>query len=385
MICKSGKIGKVGKGKIIVSLVVIGILLVTGIWGSMNALFGGVGARSDGSQSSTTTISFSQPVSPLLFGTNMSLFNSNDQLLNSASTRTLLQQMHTRIIRMPVRSSLSETTEIEAAQVIKNMGAIPLVILRGAIDSTVLADDSRIINDMNHIFGNTLVYYEYGNEEDLSGVDVERYTTSWNIVVPQLKHLALHGQFVGPVNSHYERTYLMTFLQQANPRPDEVSWHEYTCLDGWSNSICISSIAEWTYDISDARAMMEETIGSALPIMITEWNYAPNAKPNDGKNNNSAFMWTWTNMALQTLAANRVFASMQYSCTNTVIPMITSGNAPTEQGIAFQEMYQQMILGGQQSTPAPTTITGRTLSQPTYSPPSFYMPFSLEKKGGSSE
>lgn len=346
MIRKSGKIGKVGKGKIILSLVVIGILVVVGIWGWMNAPFGGFRARSDGSQSSTTTIAFSQPVSPLLFGTNMSLFNSNDQLLTSASTRTLLQQMHTRIIRMPVRSSLSETTEIAAAQVIKSMGAIPLVILRGAIDPTVLADDSRIINDMNHIFGNDLVYYEYGNEEDLAGVDVERYTTSWNIFVPQLKHLALHGQFVGPVNSRYDRTYLMTFLRQAHPRPDEVSWHEYACLDEWSHSICISRIAKWTYHISDARAMMTETIGSALPIMITEWNYAPNAKPNDGKNNDSAFMRTWTNMALQTLAANRIFASMQYSCTDTAIPMITSGNAPTTQGIAFQEMYQQMIPGG---------------------------------------
>ena len=172
----------------------------------------------------------------------------------------------------------------------------------------------------------------------------------------------MHGQFVGPVNSRYDHTYLMTFLQQANPLPDAVSWHEYTCLDGWSNSLCISRIAEWTEHISDARAMMTETIGSALPIMITEWNYAPDAKPNDGKNNNSAFMWTWTHMALQTLAANRIFASMQYSCTNTTIPMITSGNIPTTQGVAFQEMYQQMIPEGQQPIPAPTTVTRRTFS-----------------------
>src|SRR5207245_497949 len=31
-------------------------------------------------------------VSPLLFGTNLSLFDSNDQVLNSASTRRQLQQ-----------------------------------------------------------------------------------------------------------------------------------------------------------------------------------------------------------------------------------------------------------------------------------------------------
>src|SRR5947209_5025949 len=35
-------------------------------------------------------------VSPLLFGTNLSLFDGNDQVLTSASTRSQLQQMHFR-------------------------------------------------------------------------------------------------------------------------------------------------------------------------------------------------------------------------------------------------------------------------------------------------
>lgn len=384
-----GKSSKFTRKKMLVSIGVIGILLGAGFWGLMNGVFGGALAGGNNtSQTSATTLSLAQPVSPLLFGTNMGLFNSNDQLLTSATSRTMLQQMHTRIIRMPVRSSLSEATEIAAAQVIKSMGAIPLVVLRGAVDANVLADDSRIINDMNHIFGNNLVYYEYGNEEDLLGVDVTGYTTSWNAIVPQLKHIALQGQFVGPVNFQYDRTYLTTFLQHANPRPDQVSWHEYTCDDSWASSICISHIANWTNHFNDARASMIAAIGTALPIMITEWNYAPNAVPNDGKNNNSAFMATWTNTALQTLAANRIFASMQYSSTNTAIPMITSGNAPTAQGIAFQGTYQQMILGGQQPTPAPTTVPGRPQPQPTLPsggtpiptgpPPSSYSSFTFE-------
>src|SRR5260221_14355573 len=97
---------------------------------------------------------------------------------------------------------------------------------------------------------------------------------------------------------------------------------------------------------------MTATIGTTLPIMITEWNYAPNAVPNDGKNNNSAFMATWTSTALQTLAANRIFASMQYSCTNTAIPMISTGNTLTQQGMMFGNGYQQMIFGKQQPAPA---------------------------------
>jgi hypothetical protein len=357
-----GKWGKQGSIKSYVSLGMIVILLGVVIWGIASGTFLGAHAG-DEQQNNNGAVQLAPPVSPLLFGTNMGLFDSNDQVLTSATTRTQLQQVHVRIMRMPVRSNLSEATEIQAAQTIKSLGMMPLVVLRGAVDPTVLADDSRIVTDMNQIFGNSVVYYEYGNEEDLLGVDVNGYTASWNAVVPQLKRLALQGQFVGPVNFQYDRNYLTAFLQNANPRPDEVSWHEYTCDDSWADSICISHIANWTNHISDARAAMQATIGTSLPIMITEWNYAPNAVPNDGKNNNSAFMATWTASALQTLAANGIFAAMQYSCTNTAIPMVDSNGAVTVQGTAFQGQYQTMIVGKQQPTPVPTTGTGNP--QPT--------------------
>src|SRR2546421_7656672 len=240
----------------------------------------------------------SASVSPLIFGTNLSLFDGYDQVLNSAATRNELQQMHFRIIRMPVRSSLSNTTEIQAAQAIRSIGAYALVILRGAVDANVLADDTRLVNDMNNVFGNTVVFYEYGNEEDLLGVDVNRYTDSWNTIVPQLKRIALNGHFIGPVNYHYNRAYLTAFLQNANPRPDEVSWHESSCDHSRSNARCISHLDHWTSHISDARNEMRAAMGTALPIMITEWNYAPNANAGDGKINDSSFMTTWTTRAL---------------------------------------------------------------------------------------
>ena len=359
-----GKPGKPGSIKVFVSLGLIVTILGVGIWGIVSHAFGGAQAGNQ-QQNNNGSVQLAPPVSPLLFGTNMGLFDSNDQVLTSASTRSQLQAMHVRIIRMPIRSSLTEATEIQAAQAIKTLGAVPLVVLRGAVDPSVLADDSRIVTDMNAIFGNSVVYYEYGNEEDLLGVDVNGYTASWNAVVPQLKRIALRGQFVGPVNFQYDRTYLTTFLQNANPRPDEVSWHEYTCDDSWASSICISHIANWTNHFADARAAMQSVIGTALPIMITEWNYAPNAVPNDGKNNDSAFMSTWTATALQTLAANGIFASMQYSCTNTAIPMITSGNAATAQGLTFSGQYQTMITGKQQPPSLPTPIPGTPQPKPT--------------------
>ena len=359
-----GKQGKPGSIKMFVSLGLFVTILGAGIWGIASHALSGAHAGVE-QQNNNGAVQLAPPVSPLLFGTNLGLFDNNDQILTSASARSQLQQMHVRIIRMPVRSSLSEATEIQAAQTIKSLGAVPLIVLRGAVDPTVLADDSRIVNDMNAIFGNNVVYYEFGNEEDLLGVDVHGYTASWNATVPQLKRLAPQGQFVGPVNFQYDRNYLTTFLQSANPRPDEVSWHEYTCDDSWASSICISHIANWSNHFADARSAMQSAIGIALPIMITEWNYAPNAVPNDGKNNDSAFMSTWTATALRTLAANGIFASMQYSCTNTAIPMVSSGNSATVQGTTFGSQYQSMVVGKQQPPPIPTSIASTPQPHPT--------------------
>lgn len=299
-------------------------------------------------------------ISPLLFGTNLGLFNANDQVLRSEPTRALLQQMHPRIIRMPVRQELTLAVEIQAAQVIKTLGAIPLVVLHSVSGPNVVAEDTSIIKAMNTIFGKSIVYYEFGNEDDWTGVNASTYTTAWNQVIPQMKQVALNGQFVGPVNYHYDGNFLRAFLLQANPRPDEISWHEYTCSYKWPSDQCIANIDNWNQHISDSRAAMHATIGTELPIMISEWNYAPDAAYNDGKNNNSAFMTTWTTKALQTLASNGIFASMQYSCTNTAIPLVDNDNKMTFQGTLFEQLYVKMILHGKQ--PAPVVTATPTLN-----------------------
>ncbi len=54
-------------------------------------------------------------------------------------------------------------------------------------------------------------------------------------------------------------------------------------------------------------------------------------------------MTTWTTQALHILAANGVFASMQYSVTNTALSLIASDNTLTLQGMAFQSLYQAMV------------------------------------------
>ncbi len=290
-----------------------------------------------------------ETVSPYVFGTNLSLFDGNDQVLNSATTRSLLQQMHVRIIRMPARPQMAKETLIAAANAIKSVGAVPLVILEGKTrHPTALEDDMQVIADMNQVFGNSLVYYEYSNEDDLSGIGVDQYVNAWNAVVPQLKTAAPNAKFIGPVNFHYDHQYLMSFLQRAQPRPDAISWHEYTCDRNQDGQTCINNIDKWTLHVSDARQTMQATVGSDLPIMITEWNYAPNAQSTDPKTLDQQFMTNWTAKAFQVLSANRVFASMQYSSTNAGSPLVRHDDTMTIQGTTFQNEYQKIIINRQQ-------------------------------------
>jgi hypothetical protein len=290
------------------------------------------------------------PASPLLFGTNMGLFTSNDQVVTSPTTRALMQQMHIRIVRVPTRTHLPNDVEIKAFQAVKSIEAVPLVVLTGVHDPDVLAVDTRIIQDANGVFGNSLVYYEFGNEDDWHGVTIERYTEGWNTYIPQFKHLALNGKFIGPVSYQYSHNNLTTFLQGANPRPDAISWHEYTCSYKEPADNCLAHLARWTRHIHDGRSVMQTTLGTELPIMITEWNYAAdqsiqhNGLPfEDGKYNNASFITAWTTKAMDILAANHVFASMQYSVTNTALPLISDNNALTLQGMIFQSLYKKMV------------------------------------------
>ena len=279
--------------------------------------------------------------SPLLFGTNMVLADGNDQMLTSSATQSLLQQIHVQIVRMPIRTGVPESVNVLAAQMIKNIGAVPLIILH----SSQYAQASNIltITDMNRIFGNGIVYYEFGNEDDFNGVPATTYTASWNATIPALKHAALNGQFIGPVNYHYDPVYLAYFLSHAKPLPDAVSWHEYACRPDASNDFCIAHLANWAVHIQNARSIISTT-GRALPIMITEWNYDATPTLGDGKSNDSKFMHDWTVAALQTLAQNGVLASMQYSCTDPVMPLVTTGGTLTSQGSAFSDSYQQLVL-----------------------------------------
>jgi len=303
-------------------------------------------------------------ISPFLFGTNMALFHDNDEpILNSAATRQQLKNIGVRIIRMPTRTTLSLQTEIAAATDIKEIGASALVVIHGPEfkDGPLYNADQQIIRAMTGVFGNQPVYFEFGNESDLNGINADQYTQQWNQVIPLLKKQFPTARFIGPDNFQFTRRYLKTFLQQANPLPDGISWHEYTCSVNWTAAFCLANLDSWPIHFAQARAAMQEAIGKTLPIWITEWNYTSdqeviNGQPiNDGKYNNPAFIQSWTTKAMQLLISNRIFASMQYFATNQPMPLVFNGQIGSE-GTIFQHMYQSVMVD--KKTPAAAYYQG---------------------------
>ena len=150
-------------------------------------------------------------VSPLIFGTNLGLFNDRDLFLTH-KVQSEVQQLHVQIIRFPIRNYTPNNIELQAAQIIKNLGITPLVTLSISAPDPVAA--GRVtIQDMNQIFGNNIVYYELGNESDLHGYsDPVKYTHYWNQVISQLISLPVKGQFIGPVTLHI--LYIMLLRNQ---------------------------------------------------------------------------------------------------------------------------------------------------------------------------
>ncbi len=316
------------------------------------------------------TITNNKVISPLIFGTNMALFHDYDEpVLNSAATRQLLKNIGVRVMRMPTRMSLSPQTEVNAARAIKEIGAVPLIVINGPEfkGGSLLETNQKTLSLLMPVFGNEPVYFEFGNESDLNGINVEQYVTAWNQVIPSLKQSFPNARFIAPDNYQFSRRYLKTFLQQANPRPDGVSWHEYTCSVNWTAEFCLSLLDTWPIHFAQARAAMHEAIGTELPIWITEWNYASdqqltNGKPvEDGKYNNPTFMRTWTTRAMQLLIENRIFASLQYYATDQPMALVSQGQIGFE-GAIFQQEYQKVMVEG--NTPPVMTV-----SEPPAIPP----------------
>lgn len=286
--------------------------------------------------------SVAAPSAPLTYGVNLSMYDTQDVVVNDANVQAILRNEGVPIIRMPFRYTLSDEYVLQAMRAIRAMNALPLLILHGPTDPNMLADDFHLLTLAISIFHQDTVYVEFSNEPELAGISAKAYAAAWNSVIPCLKHIAPTYKFIGPANAFYNPDYVATFDRLASPRPDFNSWHEYACANSDSDSACLSYVGRWTEHITGMNHAVKAAVGKQIPIMITEWNLDDRPDP---RYQQSAFIQQWTTEALATLAANRangLFAAMQYCVTNNPnFSLITSSGSYTPAGQAFFTSLQQ--------------------------------------------
>ena len=283
-------------------------------------------------------------VSPLIFGTNLTLMDANDQFLTSSATRQQLKNIHVTLIRMPIRGvGCASTWEVQAAQYIHDLGMVPMVILKFT-QADPAGAASCVIQQLNPIFGSDVVYYEFGNERDLAGVNQTVYTDTWNQVIPRIESLATNGKFGGPVNFQYNPTYISYFVHNANPKPDFISWHEYTCGNSATAQYCIDHIQNWATHIASIQTAIQNYGDVVPPMFITEWNYDPNNLSPDSRVT-SDFQQAFTQNALQELADDGITGATHYVATgHTEYNLVDSSGSLTPEGHMFGQMYDSFIV-----------------------------------------
>ena len=341
---------------------------------------------------------------PLLFGENLDLQPGSagtDLFLANPALRAGLFDAGVRILRMPVRGSspstpgiANEPELIQALQLTKSLGMVPLVILRNPNDGAangsagLLADDTKAVDDVRAVFGAAPIFYEFANETDLPGsagfASASLYVSQWNAVVPQLKAIAGPGsQFIGPVDYQYDPAYLQAFLSGANPLPDAISWHTYTCNDtNDSEATCLANIDHWTTDFDATRTLMTNTIGRQLPIWDTEWNYTPTIDTaHSSKSTDTAFLEQWTTKAIQTLAADDIAASMHFNVQDS-LPLVHSDGSLAAEGVSFNAEFNTLVGSG--PTPSGSPTTSASASAPPSAGPSTPAPPSASASASAS-
>lgn len=302
-----------------------------------------------------------------VFGTNMSLFDGNEQMIQNSQTQSLFRALGVPIIRMPFRQQLSDSIETQALQAIKSMGAAPLVIVHGAAVSGVGPLDAHLLTLVQGVFGTSTVYVEYGNEEDLSGVDQVAYTTSWNATVPALKAAHPTYKFIGPVNFQYNPGYIAYFVKNANPRPDLVSWHEYVCgPSDDTQAVCFGHLSRWATHVQLTNQAEQQAIGTTIPFFISEWNMDPQSDP---RYTNASIIGPWTTQALQELTgleSQGLVGAMQYTAASHGggFELLDSGNNWTAQGQA----WVAALRGAPPPSPRPSPPRTSPTTSPSASP-----------------
>jgi hypothetical protein len=198
---------------------------------------------------------------------------------------------------------------------IEEVNAEPLVILPDISNSSSC---QHIVN----LFKGRVKYYEFGNEPSIwLKWSSQEYTEAWNKVVPSLKKIDPSIKVGGPAYySHgcYNdgKEYITTFLQQANPKPDFVSWHMYFGGVNTTNEEILNEASQ-TSECIDAveNNVIIPTLDHSLSIIITEWNWNPNPDlQGDSRDLDTQFITNFTSTMIEQFKNNNYLLMAQQFC-----------------------------------------------------------------------
>lgn len=237
-------------------------------------------------------------VSSFLYGINQSFDWSAINLENTPSAQRAIKQAGFTLIRTffseqhlgwPFHHGVTTDADLELRfKAVEETGGQCLGVL-------YVADDAQFNSSLKFL-DRVLTYaetskpgtircrlWEYGNEYGNIGTYLKR----WNTDVAYLRARHPQAKFIGPVLANPYLDQMQTFLdgvKASGVLPDAISYHDYPCYKSpdyidtvLDAAACDTRIAaNYGSAITKVKGMIHATLGTDLPLGITEWNVSPN-------------------------------------------------------------------------------------------------------------
>jgi hypothetical protein len=280
-------------------------------------------------------------VSSFLFGTNDTYEWSSQNTQTNPAIQNALRSAGFTLIRSFFPDNASDAAIEQRIHTIENIGARCLGVITNIFNVTF---DEHLVRYL----GSRCQMYEFGNEPDYYGVSIGAYLHQWNNVIPLLRIINPHAKFIGPVthndagNDNFMEVFL-TGVKASGILPDAVSFHWYPCHQD-TLYFCQVQAGSYYQAVQRVRNLMQSTLGRALPIGITEWNFDPNNPPPD-YGEDPGFITKFTTDALHSMVQAGVafacqFDAASYAAYGHLDMFNVENNQPRPQYYALKGLIQ---------------------------------------------
>lgn len=249
------------------------------------------------------------PISSYLFGTSdLGQEGVSPNIETSPAAQQLLKSAGTTVIRTDFPDNATDAVINLRLQTIANVGATCLGTITNPAN---VAFDVHLVKLASQ---RACLMFEVGLSPDSAGVSVATYLAQWKALVPQLRAVTspMALALIGPATSTENHAYIDAFLQgakAANMLPDALSYHWFPCT-GLAQAACLAQAPNVTQTVLDAQALMQQDLGTMLPIAITAWNAQLSSKPS-AYVSDPAFIAPFTSAALSAMGQDGVALATQ--------------------------------------------------------------------------